>query len=109
LAWNLNSWYPVEDGIESKQSGGNIHILSPLLISARNARREMVVYRDNRGVLGDGKCIYLEGSEVDRYTEKNNIIKCITYRQAVSGIVIHSIFDKWQYELLSTCMWITLL
>jgi hypothetical protein len=30
----------------------------------------MVVPRDNRGGQGDGKCIYLEDSEVDRYTEK---------------------------------------
>jgi hypothetical protein len=34
----------------------------------------MVVLRDNTGRLGDGKCIYLEDSEVDRYSEKNDII-----------------------------------
>jgi hypothetical protein len=33
-----------------------------------------VVHRDNRGGLGDCKWIYLEDSEVDRYTEKNDII-----------------------------------
>jgi hypothetical protein len=31
------------------------------------------IYRDNRGGLGDGECIYLEDSAVDRYTEKNEI------------------------------------
>ena len=30
-------------------------------------------YRDNRGGLGDGECIYLGDSGVDRYTEKNDI------------------------------------
>jgi len=64
----------VEDGVESKQGSGNIQILSPLLISARKASRGIVVLRDNRGGLGDGKCIYLEDSEVDRYIEKNDII-----------------------------------
>ena len=34
----------------------------------------MVLHRDNRGGLGDGKGIYLEDSEVDMYTKKNNII-----------------------------------
>jgi len=30
-------------------------------------------YRDNRGGLCDGECIYLGDSGVDRYTEKNDI------------------------------------
>ena len=30
-------------------------------------------YRDNRGGLGDGECICVGGSEVDRYTRKNDI------------------------------------
>jgi hypothetical protein len=34
----------------------------------------MVLHRDNSGGLGDGKCIYLEDSEVDRYTEKKDSI-----------------------------------
>ena len=29
-------------------------------------------YRDNRGGLGDGECIYSGDSGVDRYTEKND-------------------------------------
>jgi hypothetical protein len=58
--WNLYSRYTVDDGVKSKQGGGNIHILSPLLISARKACRGMRVHRDIRGGLGDGKCIYLE-------------------------------------------------
>jgi len=69
-AWNLYSGYTVEDGVESKRGGGNVHIISPLLIFARKASRGMVVDRNNRGRLGDGKCIYLEDSEVDRYTKK---------------------------------------
>jgi len=30
-------------------------------------------YRDIRGGLGDGECIYLGDSGEDRYTKKNNI------------------------------------
>jgi hypothetical protein len=73
-AWNVYSGYTVEDGVESKQGGGNIHILSPLLMSAWKASRGMVVHRDNQDGLGDCKRIYLEDPEVDRYTEKYDII-----------------------------------
>ena len=31
-------------------------------------------YRDNRGGLHDGECIYFRDSGVDRYTKKNYII-----------------------------------
>jgi len=55
-----------------------------------------VVHRDTTGGLGYGKCIHLEDSEVDRYTEQNDIIECITYRKAVSEIIIHGIFDGWK-------------
>jgi hypothetical protein len=68
------SRYIVEEGVESNQGSGNIQILSPLLISARTASQGMVVHMDNRGRLRDGKCIYLQDSEVDRYTEKNDIV-----------------------------------
>jgi len=30
-------------------------------------------YMDNSGGLGDGECVYLGDSGVDRYTEKNDI------------------------------------
>jgi len=37
----------------------------------------MVVHRDNTVGLGDGKCIYLEDSEVNRYTEtKMTLVNC---------------------------------
>jgi len=42
----------------------------------------MVVHRDNRGGLGDRKCIYLEDSEVDRYTEKNVNIMHNPYKRS---------------------------
>jgi len=54
-ACNLYSGYTVEDGVESKQGGENFHILSPLLISAWKASREMMVPRDNGGGLCDCK------------------------------------------------------
>jgi hypothetical protein len=83
-AWNQYSGYSVEDGVESKQGGGNIiHILSPLLISSRKASRGMVVHRDNRGGLGDCKSIYLEDTEVDRYIEKKR--HYIMYNPQKSG------------------------
>jgi len=33
------------------------------------------------------------------YTGKNDLTQRVTYREAVSGMVIHSIFDVWQYEV----------
>jgi len=49
-------------------------------------------YRDNRGGLGVGECIYVGESGVDMYTKKNDITQCITHREVVSAIVIHRKF-----------------
>ena len=37
------------------------------------------------------------------YTGKNDSTWCITHREAVFGLVIHSIFDAWHYKVLWTC------
>ena len=36
-------------------------------------------------------------------TGKNDLTRCVTHREAVSGPVIHSIFDAWHYDVLWTC------
>jgi len=36
-------------------------------------------------------------------TGKNDLMRRVTHREAVSGSVIHSIFDAWHYEVLWTC------
>jgi hypothetical protein len=36
-------------------------------------------------------------------TGKNDLTRRATHREAVSGTVIHSIFDAWYYEVLWTC------
>jgi len=36
-------------------------------------------------------------------TGKNDLTRCKTHREAVSGTVIHSIFDGWHYKVLRTC------
>ena len=36
-------------------------------------------------------------------TGKNDVTGRVTHREAVSGTVIHSIFDAWHYEVLWTC------
>jgi hypothetical protein len=33
-----------------------------------------------------------------KHTGKNDLTRCVTHRQAVFGMVIHSIIDKWHYE-----------
>jgi len=40
---------------------------------------------------------------IQQYTGKNDITRCITHTEAVFGLVIHSIFDMWHYEVLCTC------
>jgi hypothetical protein len=70
----MYSGYTVQDRVESKQGSENIHIISPLHISVQKASSGMVVHRDHTGGLDDGKCIYLEDLEVDRHTEKNDIL-----------------------------------
>jgi hypothetical protein len=47
---------------------------------------------------GIGKWAVLELS----YTEKNDLTRRVTHREAVFGPVIHSIFDAWHYEVLWT-------
>jgi hypothetical protein len=37
------------------------------------------------------------------HTGKNDLTRRVTHREAVSGSVIHSIFDAWHYEVLWTC------
>ena len=37
------------------------------------------------------------------YTGKNALTRQVTDREAVSGMLIHSIFDVWQYEVIWTC------
>jgi len=37
-----------------------------------------------------------------RATGKNDLTRRVTHREAVSGMIIHSIFDAWHYEVLWT-------
>jgi len=37
------------------------------------------------------------------HTRKDDLMRRVTHRQDVSGMVIHSIFDAWHYEVLWTC------
>jgi len=34
------------------------------------------------------------------FTEKNDLTRPVTYREAVSVPVVHSIIDAWHYEVL---------
>jgi hypothetical protein len=51
----MYSGYTVEDVVESKQGGGNIHILSPRRLVAWAATTGMVVRKDTGGGLADCK------------------------------------------------------
>ena len=46
--------------------------------------------------------VYLEHS-VTNYTGKNDLLRQVTHREAVFGVVIHSIISMWHYEVLWTC------
>jgi hypothetical protein len=50
-----------------------------------------------------------QGLEIHQHTPrpdptgKNDLTRPVTHREAVFGLVIHSIFDAWHYEVLWTC------